>query len=59
VEDELQIVKKLQDALEAKFLMIELENKLQAIPFSNVLSIEVSPPPVKLPANCIAGAKLV
>jgi hypothetical protein len=59
VVDELQINKKIQEALEAKFLIIELENKMQLIPFNNVALVEVSPPPVKLPPNCIVGASLV
>ena len=59
VEDEIQLTKRLQEALEAKFLLIELENKVQIIPFNNVLSIEVSPPPVKFPPICIKGASLV
>ena len=41
------------------FLMMELDNKVQFIPFNNVLSIEVSPPPVKLPGNSIKGVSLV
>ena len=59
VVDELVINKKIQEALESKFLIIELENKLQFIPLTNVALIEISPPPVKLPPNCIEGAKLV
>ena len=59
VTDEFQIGKKLQEALESQSLMIELENKIQVIPFNNVMSAEVSPPPIKLPSNCIVGAKLV
>lgn len=59
ITDEIQINIKLQEALESKFLMIELENKMQFIPFNNIASIEVSPPPAKLPHNCIVGAKLV
>ena len=59
ITDEIQINIKLQEALDSKFLMIELENKMQFIPFNNVASIEVSPAPVKLPPNCIVGASLV
>ena len=59
VEDEFQVVDKIQEAMNAKFLMIELQNKVQVIPFHNILSIEFSPPPVKLPDNCIKGVSLV
>ena len=59
IVDEYQIAKALKEALSEKFLSIELENKLQLIPFHNVMSVEVSPPPLKLPANCIKGAKLI
>lgn len=59
IADEIQINKKLHEAMDSKFLIIELENKMQFIPFNNIASIELSPPPAKLPPNCIVGAKLV
>jgi hypothetical protein len=57
--DETQINDKIREALKSQFLMIELENKIQMIPFNNVALIELSPPPVKLPSTCIIGASLV
>ena len=57
--DEYQVAKHIKEAMSEKFLAIELENKLQLIPFHNVVSIEVTPPPVKLPAHCLKGVKLI
>jgi len=57
--DEIQLTKKTHEALESQFLIIELENKVQLIPFNNVAVVEISPPGKKLPANCIRGASLV
>ncbi len=53
------LIKRINEALEAKHLIIDLESKVQIIPVHNILSIEISPPPAKLPQNCFRGAKLV
>ena len=58
-EDALVMMKKIQDALDAKHLIVDLDSKLQLFPMSNILSIELEPPPVKLPPNCVQGASLV
>ena len=57
--DESLLAKKIQDALEAKHLIIDLESKVQIIPIHNILSIEVTPPPKKLPPYTIKEARLV
>ena len=59
IVDESIIVKKIQEALEAKHLIIDLKGKVQIFPIHNILSIEITPPPVKLPPNAIKEASLV
>ncbi len=58
-EDADILVNKVQEALDAKNLIIELGSKIQIMPMNNILQIEVPPVPVKLPENCIQGASLV
>jgi len=57
--DESIITKKIQEALDSRHLIIDLNSKVQFFPMNNVLSIEITPPPVKLPSNTIRDAKLV
>ena len=59
IVDESLLAKKIQDALEAQHLIIDLESKVQIIPIHNILFIEVSPPPKKLPPYTIKEARLV
>ena len=58
-EDAHVMMKKVQDALDAKHLIIDLGSKIQLFPMNNILSVEIEPPPAKFPANCIRGASLV
>ena len=58
-EDAHVMMNRVQEALDAKHLIIDLGSKVQILPMNNILQVEVSPPPVKLPPNCIKGASLV
>jgi hypothetical protein len=58
-EDAHVMMNKIQEALDSKHLIMDLGSKIQIMPMSNILQIEVTPPPVKLPKNCIKGASLV
>jgi hypothetical protein len=58
-EDAHILVNKVQEALDAKNLIIDLGSKIQIMPMNNILQIEVTPVPVQLPENCIQGASLV
>lgn len=58
-EDTHLLMKKIQGLLEAKHLIIDLGSKIQIIPMSNILTIELEPAPVTLPSNCIRGASLI
>jgi len=53
------MMNKVQEALDAKHLIIDLGSKVQILPMNNILQIEISPTPVKLPSICIKGASLV
>ena len=58
-EDAHVMMKKVQDALDAKHLIVDLGSKIQFFPMNNILSVELEPPPERLPPNCIRGASLV
>ena len=45
-EDAHLMVNKVQEALDAKHLIIDLGSKIQIMPINNILQIEVSPVPV-------------
>lgn len=59
VEDRHNIATMLQGLLNANQLLLELQGSLLVIPFQNILSIEVSPPPAKLPLNTVKQVRLV
>ena len=58
-EDAHILMNKVQEALGAQHLIIDLGSKVQIFPFNNILQVELSPPPAKLPTICIKGASLV
>ena len=55
--DTSMLLSRLQDAIKQTMLFIKLEKKLLAIPFCNIKSIEVSPPPSKLPNTTIVATR--
>jgi hypothetical protein len=55
--DTAMLISRLQDAIKQTILFIKLENKLLAIPFYNIKSIEVSPPPSKLLNTTIVATR--
>jgi len=59
IVDEAILAKKIQEALESQHLVIDLKSKVQIIPIHNILSIEVTPPPLEFPPNAIREATLV
>lgn len=46
-------------ALHENILLIELESKVLAVPFQNIQHIEISPRPLKLPAQVIKNAQMI
>jgi len=47
------------EMLKANQILLELEGGFLIIPLQNVLSIEVSPLPVKLPQNTLTDVRLI
>lgn len=47
------IGKLMQELLQARVLVLELDESTLFVPFDNVLSIEVAPPPVKIPSIAV------
>jgi len=58
-EDPYTMLKKIQEALDVKHLVIDLGSKVQIIPVNNILQIELEPPPKKFPSTCIRDASLI
>ncbi len=55
----LSAASRIQDMLKANQILFELEDRFLIIPLHNVLSIEVSPPPVKFPQNTVKDVRLI
>jgi hypothetical protein len=53
------IVQLMKEALDKQLLVVELEDRVMAIPFSSVQRLEVRPRPEKLPPYAIRGARLL
>jgi hypothetical protein len=51
------IVDRIEEALNAKHLLIEVEGKLIVYPFHNIKAIEVFPAPEKLPRIVMKKAR--
>ncbi len=58
-EDALNVASRIQDVLKGNQLLLELEDRFLIIPMSNIQSIEVSPPPAKLPPNTLRNVRLI
>ena len=59
LEESSSIAQRIQDALSANQLLLELEDRLLVVPFQNILTIEVSPPPPKVRGNVLRNVRLV
>ncbi len=55
--EEYAIGGRIKEAVSNNMLILELANKTLFIPYNNVLSIEVSPSPPKLPETAIRGVR--
>ena len=58
-EESASIAQRIQDALSANQLLLELEDSLLVVPFQNILTVEVSPPPPKVRGNVLRNVRLV
>jgi hypothetical protein len=53
LEEEYSIVAHIKEALKENQLLLELEDRLIVIPYQSILSLDISPPPAKLPATAL------
>ena len=58
-QDDPKLASMVETALKAPQLLLAGERSLVVIPMSSILSIEISPPPAKLPGYAIKGVQLV
>jgi len=58
-EEKMSIVARMQEMLKSQTLMLDLGDRFIVIPLQNVLSIEISPPPHKMPLNTIKVIKVL
>ena len=58
-EDRLDTASRIQQALSANQVLLDLGDRILIVPFQNIKSIEISPPPAKLPGTAVRGVQLV
>ena len=56
-QDDASLVARIEEALDAKHLLVEVEGKLIVYPFHSIKAIEVSPAPAKLPRIVMKRAR--
>ncbi len=59
LEETYNIVGRMQEILKSNQALLELGDSLLIIPFQNIQSIEISPPPDKLPTNALRNVRLL
>jgi len=59
MEDTLNIASQVQEFLKGNQILLELEDRFLIIPLQNIQSIEVSPPPGKLPSNVLKNVRVI
>ena len=55
--DPFTLAERVQETLNARHLLLEVEGRLVVIPYENVKALEISPPPEKLPPNVIRSVE--
>ncbi len=58
-KEDVNLAAVIQEALKSNQLVIELQDRMLVIPMHSVKTVEVSPPPTKLPRFVIRNAMLV
>ena len=56
-EDTFSIGGRIKEAIRDNLLILELSNRTLFLPYNNILSVEVSPSPPKLPDTAIKGVR--
>ncbi len=57
-EDQVQAAQRIQEALSAQHLVVELSDRAMVIPITNIEIIEVFPPPTKWPRYAVRNARV-
>ena len=57
--DDVTLGSRIEKALETQELVLELGDRLLVIPMHSILTIELMPPPPKLPAVAIRNAQVI
>jgi len=55
--DPFTVGERVQETLNARHLLLEVEGRLVVIPYGNIKALEISPPPEKLPPNVIRNVE--
>lgn len=58
-KEDVNLAAVVEEALKSNQLVVELQDRMLVIPMQNVKTVEVSPPPSKLPRFVIRNAMLV
>lgn len=58
-QDDVNLVARIEEALNAKHLVVEVEGKLVIYPFQSIKAIEIFPVPAKLPRVVMKNARFV
>lgn len=58
-DDDVQLASRVEKALQTNDVVLELGDRLLVIPKHSILTIELTPPPTKLPAAAIRHAQLI
>jgi hypothetical protein len=58
-QDDVNLVARIEEALNGNHLLVEVEGKLVVYPFNSIKAIEVIPVPDKLPRNVMKNARFV
>jgi len=58
-EDRVNIASNIREALNANQLLLDMGDRVLIIPFQNIQSIEISPPPGKLPPIAIKNVRFI
>jgi hypothetical protein len=56
-QDDVSLAARIEEALDAKHLLIEVEGKLIVYPFHSIKAVEISPAPEKLPRIVMKKAR--
>ncbi|MBW1749100.1 MAG: hypothetical protein JRJ37_00065 [Deltaproteobacteria bacterium] len=59
LEDDSSVVSRVQELLSANQIILELEDRIVVIPIQNIQSMEVLPPPARVPSSAVTKARKI